>query len=93
MNNLHFDRVVNLAAKDTKKGARVVAKVFYRILRKNDFSENQIIEIATNMLSCLTESLKGYKEKVEKTSKKEVMADEEYSSMKNLMFISEVFFR
>jgi hypothetical protein len=71
MNNLRFDRVINLATKDTEKGSRVVAKVFYRILRKNGFSENQVIDIATNILSCLTESLKGYEQKIENTRKEE----------------------
>ena len=75
MNYLQFDRVITLASKDTKKGARIVAKVFYRILRKNGFSENQIIDIATNILNCLTESLKGYEKKIEKTRKEENEAE------------------
>ena len=64
MNNSNFERVIKLAAQDTTRGSRVAAKVFYRILRKNGFSENQIIDIATNILSCLTESLKGYEQKM-----------------------------
>ncbi len=72
MNNLQFDRIISLAAKDTKRGARVVAKVFYRILRKKGFTQNQIIDISTNMLNCLTESLKGYEQKIENTTKKQV---------------------
>ena len=71
MNNLKFDRVIGLAAKDTKKGARVAAKVFYRILRKKGFSENQIIDIATNIIDCLTVSLKGYKKKIENIKEKD----------------------
>ncbi len=71
MNNSHFERIINLAARDTKKGSRIVAKKFYRILRKNGFSENQIIAIATNILNCLIESLKGYEKKVEKTRREE----------------------
>ena len=65
MNNTYFEKTVNIAAKDTKKGARVVAKVFYRILRKKGFSDNQIIDIATNILNCLIDSLKGYEKKME----------------------------
>lgn len=67
MNNLRFDRVIDLAAKDTKKGARIVAKVFYRILRRKGFSKNQIIDIATNIIDCLTVSLKGYEKRIDKT--------------------------
>jgi hypothetical protein len=73
MGNYNFERVINLAAKDTKKGARVTAKVFYRMLRKNGFTENQVIDIATNILNCLTESLMGYEERVEKSKRKKSM--------------------
>ena len=66
MDNSNFEKIIDLAAKDTKKGARVVAKFFYRILRKKDFSENQIIDISTNILNCLVESLQGYEKKIEK---------------------------
>jgi hypothetical protein len=65
MNSSQMDRVINLAAKDTKKGARVVAKVFYRSLRKQGFSENQIIDITTNILSCLIGKLSGHEKKVD----------------------------
>lgn len=65
MNCPDFEKVINLAAKDTRRGVRVVAKVFYRILRKKGFSENQIIDIATNILNCLTESLKGDDKKID----------------------------
>jgi hypothetical protein len=71
MNNTNFERIISLAAKDTKKGSRVVAKVFYRILRKKGFSENQIIDIATNIINCLTESLKGYEKKIENAKEHE----------------------
>ncbi len=72
MNNSQFDRVISLAAKDTKRGARVIAKVFYRILRRKGFTQNQIIDISTNMLNCLIESQEGYEQKIESTSKKQV---------------------
>jgi len=68
MSNNNIEKIINLASKDPEKGARVVAKAFYRILRKNNFTENQVINIATNILNCLTESLIGYEEKVEKTT-------------------------
>jgi hypothetical protein len=70
MNNSNFEKIINLAANDTKKGARIVAKVFYRILRKNGFSENQVIDIATNILNCLTESLEGYEKKMKNTKER-----------------------
>lgn len=71
MNSLKFEKIINLAANETEKGARVVAKAFYRILRKKGFSENQIINISTNILNCLVESLRGYEKKIEFENAKE----------------------
>jgi hypothetical protein len=79
MNSSQMDRVINLAAKDTKKGARVVAKVFYRILRKQGFSENQIIDITTNILSCLIEKLSGHDEKTENSREHAKESHKEYA--------------
>ena len=71
LNTYDFERIVNLSSKDTEKGAERVARVFYRILRRNNFSKQQIIDIATNLITCLTKSLKSYEEWVE-TKKKRV---------------------
>jgi len=73
MNNSDFERIINIASKDTKKGSEIVARFFYRILKRNDFSQEQIIEIATNIISCLNRSLKSYENKIttEKTHKVE----------------------
>jgi hypothetical protein len=68
MNNSDFERIINIASKDTKKGSEIVARLFYRILKRNDFSQERIIEIATNIISCLTRSLKSYEDKI--TTKK-----------------------
>ena len=78
MNNNQFEKIVNLAAKDTKRGARVVAKVFYRILRKKGFSENQIIDISTNILNCLIGKLNGYEDKIEDVNERR---EETHNSM------------
>jgi hypothetical protein len=73
MNNSDFERIVNIASKDTKKGSEIVARVFYRILKRNNFSREQIIDIASNIISCLTRSLKSYEKRIntEKTRKEE----------------------
>jgi hypothetical protein len=73
MNNSDFERIINIASKDTKKGSEIVARFFYRILKRNNFSQEQIIDIATNIISCLTRSLKSYEKMVknEKTHKEE----------------------
>ena len=64
MNNSDLERIVNIASKDTKKGSEIIARVFYRILRRNNFSQEQIIDIATNIISCLTRSLNSYEKKI-----------------------------
>jgi hypothetical protein len=58
-----MEKVIQLAANDAERAARVVARSFYKILRKNGFSNEQIIAVANNMLECLIESLEGYKQK------------------------------
>ena len=58
MSTHDFERIVGLVSKDTKKGAEIVAKLFYRILRKNGYSEGQIINISATLLDCLTKSFK-----------------------------------
>lgn len=65
MNCSSIERVIYLATKDTKRGARVVAKVFYRILRRQGFSDNQIIDITTNILNCLITRINGCEKVVE----------------------------
>ena len=64
MNNSDFEKIIKIASKDTKKGSEIVARLFYRILKRNNFSQEQIIEIATNIISCLSRSLKSYENKI-----------------------------
>ncbi len=64
-----FDEYVGLAAKDAARASEIVAKSFYKILRKNGFSDAQIINVANNMLDCLIQTLDSYKER--KRSKKD----------------------
>ena len=69
MSTHDFEKIVALVSKDTSKGAAIVAKLFYRILRKNGYTEGQIITISANLIDCLTKSLKGYEKKMAKTAK------------------------
>lgn len=50
-------------APDTEKSAEIVGRTFYRTLRKNGFSEKQIMYVAINMIDCLTDSLRGERSK------------------------------
>ena len=58
-----MDKVIQLAVVDPERAARVVARSFYKVLRRNGFSDDQIIAVANNILDCLLESLDGYKQK------------------------------
>ena len=55
---------IEIPSDDSAKAARILARTFYKELRKNDFSDNQIIQVATELISCLHTSLEGYKKKV-----------------------------
>jgi len=58
-----MDKIIRLAAEDAEKASRLIARSFYKVLRKNGFTDDQIISVANNMLDCLIESLDGYKKK------------------------------
>lgn len=58
-----FDEYVRIAISDSEKASEVVAKSFYKILRKNGFNNNQIISVANNILDCLIQTLVTYKER------------------------------
>ncbi|MBZ0155147.1 MAG: hypothetical protein K8I29_02905 [Alphaproteobacteria bacterium] len=61
--NCGFDKIVMLAAKDTERAARIVATSFYKVLRKNGFTDEQIVNVSSCILDCLLESLREYKQK------------------------------
>jgi len=48
------------------KIAASVAFAFYRELRRHNFSNNQIIKVASELIDCLNRSLEGYKRKMGK---------------------------
>lgn len=60
-----FDQYVSLAVKDQEKASEIVARSFYKILKKNGFSDSQIINVASNVLGCLIEALEGYRTRKE----------------------------
>ncbi len=51
------------------KAAAIVARSFYREMKKSGFSDNQVINVATELISCLNKSLKGYQERKQEESK------------------------
>ncbi len=58
-----FDEYVSIAIENQGKAAEIVARSFYKILRKHGFTDSQIINVANNMLDCLIGALEGYKAK------------------------------
>lgn len=65
MNSSEFERLVDASSADAEKGAEIIAKTFYRTLRKNGFSERQIICVGTTIISCLIDHLREYEQRVE----------------------------
>lgn len=65
-----FDEYVEYAINNSDRASELVAKSFYKILRKNGFNNTQIINTANNILDCLIKSLDGYKEKITTESEK-----------------------
>ncbi len=53
--NSVFERYVRMASRDQERAAKVVAKSFYKILRKNGFTHNQVISVAGYILDGLIE--------------------------------------
>ena len=50
--------------------AASVALAFYRELRRHNFTNNQIINVATELIDCLNKSLEGYRKKTEEGQQK-----------------------
>ena len=59
-----LDEYVDYAVNNTDHASELIARSFYKILRKNGFNNSQIINTANHILDCLIKSLDGYKEKV-----------------------------
>jgi glycosylphosphatidylinositol transamidase (GPIT) subunit GPI8 len=55
---------IEIPSDDSAKAARILARSFYKELRKNGFGDQQIIQVASELISCLNRSLEGFKKKV-----------------------------
>lgn len=58
------ERIQWIAAKP-KKGARIIARTFYRELRRAGWADGDIMAIADELLACLLASLQEYRLKTE----------------------------
>lgn len=62
-NRNKFEEIIKASSGDTEKASEIISKTFYKVLRRNGFTDDQIISIASNLLGYLIEGLEGYKEK------------------------------
>lgn len=81
-----FDEYVNLATKDAEKAAEIVAKSFYKILKKNGFTDAQIVNVANTILDCLIQTLENYREKkgIDETSHENIQLESSNISNKHI---------
>ena len=42
----------------------LVARAFFRELRRQNFSDSQVVRVASELIDCLNKSLEGYKDKI-----------------------------
>lgn len=64
MSDKSLDEIIAEARNNPKQAARIVAIHFFRALRRANFDDKDIINISTEILDCLHQSLIGYKMKV-----------------------------
>jgi hypothetical protein len=55
---------VDSLAEDLGKVSVLVARAFFRELRRHNFTDGQVIRVASEIIDCLNKSLEGYKDKV-----------------------------
>ena len=53
-----LERIVEISASDQERAARLVARSFYKILRGNGFTRNQVINVAEHLLDGLIGEMK-----------------------------------
>jgi len=68
---LRLELDLQSATINPEKIAEYIARAFYKELRRHQFSNNQIIRVAGELIGCLTYSLEGYKRKVEREKEKQ----------------------
>ncbi len=51
-------------AEHPEKVSLLVARAVFRELRRHNFTDTQVIRVASELIDCLNKSLEGYKDKV-----------------------------
>ena len=52
----------------------LVARAFFRELRRQNFTESQVVRVASELIDCLNKSLEGYKDKIARDGGEESQA-------------------
>lgn len=47
-----------------EKVSILVARAFFRELRRQNFTDSQVVRVASELIDCLNKSLEGYKDKI-----------------------------
>jgi hypothetical protein len=55
---------VTSLAEHPEKTSVLVARAFFRELRRHNFTDGQVVRVASELIDCLNKSLEGYKEKI-----------------------------
>ena len=53
-----MERIVEVCARDQERAARFVARSFYKVLRRNGFSKNQVIDVASHLIDALVTEMR-----------------------------------
>ncbi len=69
MISIQFD--VDSLTEDMEKVSILVARAFFRELRRHHFTDGQVIRVASEIIDCLNKSLEGYKDKVAREKREE----------------------
>ena len=48
-----------------------VARAFFRELRRYNFTDGQVVSVASELIDCLNKSLEGYKDKIAREESEE----------------------
>ncbi len=51
-------------AEQPEKVSILVARAFFRELRRQKFTDSQVVRVASELIDCLNKSLEGYKDKI-----------------------------
>jgi hypothetical protein len=60
---------VESLAERPDKVSILVARAVFRELRKHNFTDGQVIRVASELIDCLNKSLEGYKDKIAREKK------------------------